>query len=84
MIQINKKWGVKRSKYCVSLCKSFMVKGEKEWRDMFFYNDIPAALEKLVDMSVLRGLDQGSWESVISELQAVRGEISAVRGLLKG
>ena len=61
-----------------------MVKGEKEWRDMWFFNDVPTALEKLVDMAVLRGLDKGTWKDVISEVQATRAEISAVKELLKG
>lgn len=83
MIQINKRWAVKRSKMAVSLCKSYKVKGELEWREMYFFSNIPQALEKLVDMAVLRGLDKGSWKDVITEVQAVRADILAVQRQLQ-
>lgn len=84
MIQINKRYGIRRSKMCVSICKSFMVKGNKEWRDMWFFTDVPAALEKFIDMAVLRGLDKGSWTDVINEVKAARAEITAIKEILKG
>lgn len=85
MIQINKRWGIRTSgTNAVSLCKSIMVKGEKRWNDEYYFANIPQALNKLVDMAVMRGLDKGSWDAVISELEQTRAEISAVREALKG
>ena len=84
MIQINKRWGIRTGNMSVCLCKSFMVKGEKEWRDMYHYADINQALERLIDFAIMRGIDQGSWESVIAEVRQTRGEIEAIKKILKG
>jgi len=83
MIQINKRYAIKPNKSAVALCKSYMVKGKKEWREVGYYNDIPGALDKLSHLAVLRGIDQGSWEAVISELEQLRVEISAIRDALQ-
>lgn len=67
----------------ICLAKSFKVKGEVEWRDQYFFSDVPAAIDKLVDIAVLRGLDKGSWQAVVDEIKAARADISAIREQLK-
>lgn len=84
MIQINRRWAIKRSKMAVSLCKSLKVKGKIEWREQYYYSDVPAAMEKLIDIAVLRGIDKGSWQAVVDEINAVRADISAIKESLKG
>ena len=84
MIQINKRWAIRKSKMAICLSKSIKVQGEVKWIDQYYFSDIPAALDKLVDIAVLKGLDRGSWQAVVDEVKAARAEISNVRTALKG
>lgn len=84
MIQINKRWAIRKSKMALCLCQSQKRHGEIIWIDRYFFSKVADALEKLVDMAILRGIEKGSWEDVVSEVKQTRAEISHVREALNG
>jgi predicted nucleic acid-binding OB-fold protein len=85
MIQINRSYGIRTgvANTSITLCKSHEKKGEIIWIDIAYFNDLYQALDKLVNLAVLKGIDRGSWRAVVEEVAKARRDINDIKEKLK-
>lgn len=83
MIQINDKYAIKADNMSFKVATVGFDKGVKTFRTRWYFNKLDHTLDKILDLAVADGIDQGSWAAVLDEIQKVRIKIDEIIALFR-
>jgi hypothetical protein len=76
MIQITEDIGIRADRRCFSLCFRRQKKGKEVWEAESYFSDLDHLFRKLINLAVVAGVNEGSWEAVSKDNAEMKAAIS--------
>ena len=82
MIQLNDDMAIKADNRNFSVCFRRKKHGKEVWTPEFYFTDLDHLLNKLVNLAIARGINEGSWEAVRNRVDETKAMISKQMDLI--
>ena len=72
MIQVSENYRIDADSRCFTIYRKTKVKGKIVWKSEFYFTSLEHVFQKLINLSVAKGIDAGSWKAVAKEVSETK------------